>query len=124
MEYKNDFLFYENVFYEINKFATSVSHLMSYDDILNTMLKGNIFFMCDLQFLLYRPFRSWFNDVVYSDGINNSINLEKRILFTVLGTSIASEVIIFTILYFELFKKLSKINRIIIGVKNVFKVLK
>ena len=80
--------------------------------------------MCDLQFLLYRPFRSWFNDVVYSDAINNSINLEKRILFTVLGTSIASEVIIFTILYFELFKKLSKINRIIIGVKNVFKVLK
>ena len=97
---------------------------MSYDDILNAMLKGNIFFMCDLQFLLYRPFRSWFNDVVYSDAINNSINLEKRILFTVLGTSIASEVIIFTILYFELFKKLSKINRIIIGVKNVFKVLK
>lgn len=80
--------------------------------------------MCDLQFLLYRPFRSWFNDVVYSDGINNSINLEKRILFTVLGTSIASEVIIFNILYFELFKKLSKINRIIIGVRNVFKVLK
>ena len=124
MEYKNDFLFYENVFYEINKFARSVSHLMSYDDILNAMLKGNIFFMCDLQFLLYRPFRSWFNDVVYSDAINNSINLEKRILFTVLGTSIASEVIIFTILYFELFKKLSKINRIIIGVRNVFKVLK
>ena len=32
------------------------------------------------------------------------------ILFSVLGTTIASEVILFTVLYFEFFKKLNKIN--------------
>ena len=51
--------------------------------------------MCDLQFLIYRPFRSWFNDVVYNDAINNSINLEKTILFTNLIVAIFSEFIIF-----------------------------
>ena len=75
-------------------------------DYVNYLINGNLFYMCDLQFLIYRPFRSWFNDVVYNDAINNSINLEKTILFTNLIVAIFSEFIIFGILYFNVFGKL------------------
>jgi hypothetical protein len=123
LEYKNDQLFYKPVFYEINKFVNSVNK-RDYNDYIDYLKNGNLYYMCDLQFLLYRPFRSWFNDIVYNDAINRSIKLEKTILFTNLGVIISSEFIIFTFLYYQLFNKLKHINAIIVGVKNVFKILK
>ena len=123
LEYKNDQLFYKPVFYEINKFVNSINK-RDYNDYIDFLKNGNLYYMCDLQFLLYRPFRSWFNDIVYNDAINRSIKLEKTILFTNLGVIISSEFIIFTFLYYQLFNKLKHINAIIVGVKNVFKILK
>ena len=122
LEYKNDQLFYKPIFYEINKYISSL-YKRNYDDYIDFLINGNLFYMCDLQFLIYRPFRSWFNDVVYNDAINNSINLEKTILFTNLIVAIFSEFIIFGILYFNVFGKLKITNSILIGVKNIFKIV-
>jgi len=123
LEYKNDLLFYKPIFYEINKFVFSLNQ-RNYVDYVNYLINGNLFYMCDLQFLIYRPFRSWFNNIVYNDAIKRSINLEKTILFCNLGITISSEFIIFIFLYYQLFGKLKKINSIIIGVKNTFKIIK
>ena len=123
LEYNNDLLFYKPIFYEINKFVFSLNK-RNYVDYINYLINGNLFYMCDLQFLIYRPFRSWFNNIVYNDAIQRSINLEKTILFSNLGVTISSELIIFIFLYYQLFGKLKKINSIIIGVKNTFKIIK
>ena len=123
LEYKNDQIFYKPIFYEINKYIASLNK-RSYDDYIDYLINGNLFYMCDLQFLIYRPFRSWFNDVVYNDAINNSINLEKTILFSNLFITIISEFIIFGILYIQVFGKLKNTNSILIAVKNIFKIVK
>ena len=123
LEYKNDLLFYKPIFYEINKFVFSLNK-RNYVDYINYLINGNLFYMCDLQFLIYRPFRSWFNNIVYNDAIKRSINLEKTILFSNLAVTITSEFFIFIFLYYQLFGKLKKINSIIIGVKNTFKIIK
>ncbi len=123
LEYNNDLLFYKPIFYEINKFVFSLNK-RNYVDYINYLINGNLFYMCDLQFLIYRPFRSWFNNIVYNDAIQRSINLEKTILFSNLAVTITSEFFIFIFLYYQLFGKLKKINSIIIGVKNTFKIIK
>ena len=122
LEYKDDQLFYKPIFYEINKYIAAL-YKRSYDDYINYLINGNLFYMCDLQFLVYRPFRSWFNDVVYNDAIDNSIKLEKTILFTNLIITIISEFVVFGILYYQVFGKLQIINSTLIGVKNIFKIV-
>ena len=122
LKYNSDYLFYKPVYYEILKYLFFMKD-NSYEFYIDFLINGNLFFMCDLQFLLYRPFRSWYNDVIYGDAINASINLEKVLLFTNLGLTIASEVIIFIIIYFFLFARLRHINGILTAVKNVFKII-
>ena len=47
MEYKKDLLFYKSVFYQIDKFACSISR-MWYSDIIDQLENGHISFMCYL----------------------------------------------------------------------------
>ena len=123
-QYKDDLLFYKSVFYEINKFANNINSRKEYKDVVYFLEKSNLFFMCDLQFLLYRPFRTWFNDVVYTDAIQRSIQQEKTLLYLILVISIVSEGLIFGLLYFTVFQKLKFLNHRLGEVANAFNVVK
>ena len=112
------------MFYEINKFANNINSRKEYKDVVYFLEKSNLFFMCDLQFLLYRPFRTWFNDVVYTDAIQRSIQQEKTLLYLILVISIVSEGLIFGLLYFTVFQKLKFLNHRLGEVANAFNVVK
>ena len=120
LEYNEDTIFYKPIFYEIIKFIKSLTK-RNYDYYLNILENGNLFYMCDLQFLIYRPFRTWYNNIIYGHAINNSLSTEKNILYSSIFFTIGSEIVIFMILYILIFAKINVINKTLTGVKNVFK---
>ena len=120
LNYNEDTIFYKPIFYEIIKFIKSLTK-RNYDYYLNILENGNLFYMCDLQFLIYRPFRTWYNNIIYGNAIDYSLSTEKNILYSSIFCTIGSEIVIFMILYILIFSKINIINKTLTSVKNVFK---
>lgn len=120
LNYNEDTIFYKPIFYEIIKFIKSLTK-RNYDYYLNILENGNLFYMCDLQFLIYRPFRTWYNNIIYGNAIDYSLSTEKQILYSSIFCTIGSEIVIFMILYILIFSKINIINKTLTSVKNVFK---
>ena len=118
----DDKIFTQTIYYSLLQIVKNFN-ISDYEGYLNVVSKDSLYNLFNMEFLLFRPLRTWINEVVFQEGIDKASNGETVILILYLVINNITEVTLIIIIYTLFIGKIKTINDRINRLISVFSII-